>query len=436
MPIRDRGVAAAKSLKHHLAGGRALALLPLSAIFYVLLVLPFIPDDGKGRLENNIFWPTLAAVAIVLVLSNWSQIDRGFFRSLPIMSLLAYFLFAAASVLWAYSPDFAFSRLVSHVLVLIVVVLPYALPLPTSNTIPILHLFYFFSIAISAVYVLTIPPTPIGHAGYFTHKQELGLLCATALIIFSHELLFGGWRRVSAFFGLLIGAWVLLESQSKSALAFSVLAMSLSFVILLACKYFRTTPAWIIGAITLSSLLVHDPITRVAYRLYGDATLTGRTEIWAFIYYQISHKPWLGWGFHSYYFVPNSPHNQAWGFVKEMPSSHSGFLELLLETGRIGYWIFLIFLYASLHYIEHVRRKDPPKAWLYLSILLFSMVLNLLDSAWFTLAHLWLLHLVVVAESVRISRSAPATMPAITESNIGESRRRPRPLYARRATTR
>ena len=68
-------------------------------------------------------------------------------------------------------------------------------------------------------------------------------------------------------------------------------------------------------------MFVSNPIERIGSRLYGDATLTGRTGIWAFIDYQISHKPWFGWGFHSYYFVPNSPQREAPGYVRDMPSS-------------------------------------------------------------------------------------------------------------------
>src|SRR5215475_1193950 len=90
-----------------LYGGTFLAIMPVLTIFYVLLILPFFPDDGKGRVENILFWPVAAVLTLMIVLLNWSRIDRRFFRSWPIMSLVAYLVFAAASVAWAYSPDFA-----------------------------------------------------------------------------------------------------------------------------------------------------------------------------------------------------------------------------------------------------------------------------------------------------------------------------------------
>ena len=91
-----------------------------------------------------------------------------------------------------------------------------------------------------------------------------------------------------------------------------------------------------------------------------------------------------------------------------MPSSHSGYLQLKLETGRIGYWIFLIFMYSSLYYLERVRRHNPVRAWCFLSIEIFTILINLTDTVWVTLTPLWLLYLIVVAESIRYYRAPVA----------------------------
>jgi len=196
---------------------------------------------------------------------------------------------------------------------------------------------------------------------------------------------------------------------------------------LLLCAKTRLTPAFIVAAVVVASTVVSNPIERLGYRLYGDVTLTGRTGIWGFVNFQISHRPWFGWGFHSYYFVPNSPQLEAPGYIRDMPSSHSGYLELKLETGRIGYWIFLAFIYSSLHLLERVRRIDPVRAWCYLSIELFAVMSNLLDSSWLILTHFWLLYLIVVAESVRYSwpsgAPSPAPAAAVQAVRVGPNRR-------------
>jgi exopolysaccharide production protein ExoQ len=402
-------------------GATLLAITPVLGIFYVLLILPFLPDDGKGRVENIVVWPIAALLTLTLVVLNRARIDYRFFRSLPMMSLIVYLLFSAASVTWAYSPDFAFSRLVVQVLVFVVVVVPFALPIRIKYTLPCAHLCYFVALVVSAIYVLTTPPTPIGHPGYFTHKQALGLLCAVALILSGHELLHWGWRCFVALAAIGLGFWLIFESESKSALALALFAIVCSGPILLLCKITRLTPAYVVAAIVVVSMFMSNPVERIGYRLYGDYTLTGRTGIWAFADYQISRKAWFGWGFHSYFFVPNSPQNEATGYVREMPSSHSGYRELKLETGRIGYWIFLVFIYSSLHLLERVRRKDPWRAWCFLSFELFAVLINLLDSNWLTLTHFWVLYLVVVAESVRYSLPSdpPLAARAIQAARVG-----------------
>jgi exopolysaccharide production protein ExoQ len=405
------------------SGATLLANMPAFTFFYLLLVLPFIPDDGKARWQNMLYWPVAAALTLTLVFRNWERIDRRFFHSLPIMSLIAYLVFAAASVTWAYAPDFAFSRLLVQVLAVIIVAVPYALPIPGKYTIPGVHLCYAIALAISAVYVLTTPPSPVGHPGYFSHKQELGLLCAGGIILSIHELLHRGWRRLVGLIVIGLGFWIVFASESKSAVAFAVFATICSWLILLICKKTRLTPAYIIAAVVVASIFVSNPIERLGYKLYGDPTLTGRTGIWAFANYQISRKPWLGWGFHSYFFVPNSPQKEARGYIRDMPSSHSGYLELKLETGRIGYWIFLVFIYASLHLLERVRRKAPVRAWCYLSIELFAILINLTDSNWLVLDSLWMLYLFVVVETVHFSLPSKVSDPGQVPVQVARKRR-------------
>jgi exopolysaccharide production protein ExoQ len=390
-----------------------LRVLPVFAIFYVLLILPFIPADTSGeRAENILFWPIAAALTLSVVFYNRSHIDYRFFRSLPIMALIAYLVYAAASVTWAYNPSISFNRLTVEMLAIIIVVLPFSIPVGTKHTLKIVHLCYVLALLVSAVFVLTTPPSPIGHPGYFLHKQLLGLLAAVGIILSSHELLQNGWRRYVGAIAVGLAFWLVLESQSKSALALAFVALFCSWPILVLCNKMRLTPAYFVAAAAIAAFLVQNPVERMGYRLYGDATLTGRTGIWGFIETQVSRAPWLGWGFHSYWFVPNSPHNAAPGYIRDMVSSHSGYLELRLETGRIGYGIFLVFIFSSLHLIERVRRKSTILAWGFLSIELFTILINLLDTHWLALTHAWLLYLMVVAESVRYSLPNGPTVPA------------------------
>lgn len=390
-----------------------LANVAVLVFFYVLLVLPFLGADGAPRVENILFWPTLAAIVLALVFHNRSLLDRGFFKSLPIASLVVYLAFAGASIIWAYKPDYAFNRYVLQLLAIIIILLPYALPIDTSRTVQRLHVCCVMGVAVNAYFVLVTPGTPIGHTGYFVHKQELGMFCGAAMILAFHELLFRGWRRWLAVLSICLTLWVIFASQSKSALAFLLAAPFFSAVALILCKFLRLSPAFIVAGVVVGFVILDhtfwsDPVGRIAWHLYRDTTLTGRTYIWDWINYISSQRVWFGWGFHSYWGVPDSPHNYAPGFVRYMISTHSGYLELRLDTGRIGYWLFMVFVYASLHFIEPVRRASPIRAWLFLSITSYVLLLNFIEAVWINMGPLWILYLIVVGESVRIALSEKA----------------------------
>jgi O-antigen ligase len=143
--------------------------------------------------------------------------------------------------------------------------------------------------------------------------------------------------------------------------------------------------------------------------LFGDSTLTSRTVIWDFIQNQISRKPWLGWGFHSFWLVgPNAPSVvEAPYWIRHMTGSHNGYLDVRLETGYIGLAVFLLFLVGVLYAMERVRQQDPVRAWLLLSLALYVIVTNFLETVWLvTDEPLWFLFLLVVGETARYSRSA------------------------------
>ena len=57
------------------------------------------------------------------------------------------------------------------------------------------------------------------------------------------------------------------------------------------------------------------------------------------------------------------------------------------------------------------------RAWFFLSIELFAVLINLTDSNWVMLEHFWLLYLIVVAESVRYSWPSRAASPAPAETS-------------------
>jgi O-antigen ligase len=77
-----------------------------------------------------------------------------------------------------------------------------------------------------------------------------------------------------------------------------------------------------------------------------DPTLTGRTEIWAFVINDIWMKPLFGWGYFGFWHGNNPAAREISDAVNwTVPEAHNGLLELLLTVGIVGtalfFWLFI-----------------------------------------------------------------------------------------------
>jgi exopolysaccharide production protein ExoQ len=80
--------------------------------------------------------------------------------------------------------------------------------------------------------------------------------------------------------------------------------------------------------------------------LFGDLTFTGRTDIWTHLVQEIARRPWLGRGFGSFWdtgqlYNPIESAAQSDWFMNAqlINSAHDGYLDVLLQTGLVGFAI-------------------------------------------------------------------------------------------------
>jgi O-antigen ligase len=96
------------------------------------------------------------------------------------------------------------------------------------------------------------------------------------------------------------------------------------------------------------------------------------------------------------------------GWVKMMPNSHNGYYDTMLELGYVGLTLLLIFLVTTLHVIGRVAERDSKRAWLLLSVALFIILYNLLETLWFRAFDiLWVVFVIVAAEAARYWQVSP-----------------------------
>jgi exopolysaccharide production protein ExoQ len=406
------------------------AILPILACVFAVVASPllahFTPLDrnaiynGGARLENRLFWPVMAAISLLLVVQHRSRFGKPTWPP-HIMCLFAYLAFAGASVVWAFSQDSSFTRFVQQAMILISIVPPAMLASQTTDMMRSLFLCFALALILNAFFILdgsdvdlvNCSANNFCHQGYFGGKNYLGECSAVAFLLSLHEIVHRGWRRA---LGIIVGAIAILFiflSDSKTALGLIIVAPLLAQLTLTIRKMTRVSPAIILLSLpfcyVLVSMVSHvDLMERMAYLLYHDSSLTGRTIIWEFVQNEIERRPLLGWGYQSFWLVPGSLSSEASGWVKFMPNGHNGYYDTTLELGYVGLAFLYVFIIATLHAVKWVADRDTARARLLLSLVLFFIMWNYFESLWMRgFEFLWVVFVIVAVEIGRYWRPLP-----------------------------
>jgi O-antigen ligase len=306
-------------------------------------------------------------------------------------------------------------------MILISIVLPAMLADRTVDITRALFLCFAFASILNVSFVLGNPPSILteyrgsslvtvylGYTGYFSSKNYLGEFAAIAFLLSLHEVLYPGLRRALGLIVLIVATSLLFVSNSKTAFGLAVFTPFLAGLSLLARRTMRVSPAVLVMSIAFCcvalSKLTGFNMYRLSYTLYGDSTLTGRTIIWDFASWEIDRRPFLGWGYQSFWLVgPDAPSIvDAPGWVKVMPNAHNGYYDTMLEMGYVGLALLVSFIIATLHAVRRVADRDPARAWLVLSLALFIIIYNFLESLWMRgFEVLWVMFAIAAAETGR-----------------------------------
>jgi hypothetical protein len=72
---------------------------------------------------------------------------------------------------------------------------------------------------------------------------------------------------------------------------------------------------------------------------------------------------------------------------------------MVVDMGLVGLALLVIFIMTTLHAIGRVADRDPARAWVLLSLAIFIILHNLLESSWMGGADfIWVMFVLVAAE--------------------------------------
>jgi O-antigen ligase len=146
----------------------------------------------------------------------------------------------------------------------------------------------------------------------------------------------------------------------------------------------QLVPIGTIVAILLTSLMAlsSNQLLKVLNMLGRDASLTGRTNLWAAVMVAISRRPFLGYGYDAFWRGVRGESLQAAISAGWLPiHSHNGYLELALGLGIPGLVLFaLIYISWISSALRYAHRTAGATAFWPIAFAMFFAVQNMTDS--------------------------------------------------------
>jgi O-antigen ligase len=153
-----------------------------------------------------------------------------------------------------------------------------------------------------------------------------------------------------------------------------------------------------------------------------DATLTGRTPLWALMWGMIRLRPWFGYGYGGFWLQWNPPSAEIWrasmwtgGWLP--PNAHNGFIDLLADLGIVGLGAFLISFGSNLVRSLRLVRQSVSAADLFPLLFLYLYLLANVTETVLVIHNslLWMLYVALtiqlglVSKQTEFARSLTAT---------------------------
>jgi exopolysaccharide production protein ExoQ len=386
---------------------RIAPFIVVAALAYPVLVWPLLeaepvslqpiftlpPVDQAPSMLLRTYFSALFALGVASFCTqpNWRSL--GLTQSL-LLGIGVYLAWAGATSLWAVEPEISFRRffLISFVTGSII-----GGTLAARDHERVLRIgFWMFAVMVllNIASVLTTPPTALGHAGIYPHKNYFAAVASVMMLFALYQMTNGTvLTRLVAVPMLIAGTWFLAAAQSKTSVGLIVAAPLLAFFVAMTARYLRVSPAFTVPLAALTLYGIYEFGARsdlwdfhaAAKAIFGDPTLTLRTDIWAFAARKIGERPWLGYGYEVFWGAGfNSPSvREGPGFVANMPHAHNGYLDIALHTGFVGLGIFAILVLATLHQAGRLALHDFGLCWFILSLVVFALLYNCFESTWF-----------------------------------------------------
>jgi exopolysaccharide production protein ExoQ len=408
-----------------------------------------ILENDSGSAIDRWVLIVLAIAAIVVLVNRRVQWWAWMRQNTWFLALLAYMFF---STFWSDITLIAMKRWIREFIVPIMafVIVSDANPLRALES--IFRRVAYILLPFSIVLIKYFPTYGVRFGkwsgilmwvGVTGQKNQLGRLCAIS-IIFLLFTTYRYWRERKtmdrairrrdrtlawADAGIaLLGFYLLRGSESSTSLVSLILGIAVFAGLQLLRRWKLKTPRFALYALLflLMTFGVATPFVggaNVAHftgTLGRDDTLTGRTQVWADVMPARELHPLLGYGYGSFW-------TDARRALYDIPTSHNGYLDILLEMGEVGLVFFAAWLLSCVRQMHLALNREYEWASLGLSFLFMGLLYNTTESAINSLSeHMtavtvfssMVLSSLLIAVSNRVRSREPLAQDANTETPV------------------
>jgi O-antigen ligase len=248
--------------------------------------------------------------------------------------------------------------------------------------------------------------------GVFTHKNQYGAFMALGGVVFFLNAVRGEKYSWIYWVLLVLGCASMVMSQSTTALATFLVMVILCIIY----RIFRwryevmlsaVLAVTIIGLIALIWVAGYIGADSLFSSVGKDASLSGRTDIWRYVWDQIQLRPLFGYGLAAFWNGYEGPS----GYIQlamriAVIYAHNGFLDIWLSIGLVGLSVFLAgFFITSKQSLALLRKSNTPEGFWPLLFLTYILLSNLTEGTITTMNNSFWAMYVAVSYSLVIAKN-------------------------------
>jgi O-antigen ligase len=289
--------------------------------------------------------------------------------------LILLYGWIAATALWSAHPPLTLRRVIAEILVLSLLAAAVCVARSWRTLVYPLAAAAAAIILANSLAIVLAPGLafgPLGAMGIHTNKNLAGVITLVALILTGGSVFATPHRgmRLALLPLIALGFVFLLLTRSKTSVALAVLAASCFPVFYLTIRRWTVAPVMLpvalLSALALGVLVaavLGIPTSAITEAMFGDATLTQRTELWAYLQANLAAHPWLGAGWGAFWDTgaPVNPINappQSWVLpATEINTAHNGYIDIWLQAGLVGLTLTVAMILRACYVLTRLIRS-------------------------------------------------------------------------------